>query len=273
MASTNGIAQTALDTYRSVSRASSSSHSSAATVDEPTRERCDKSLSDKPVCLKHGRFRTLDGGQVNQESLFYLAYGSNLSAETFLGRRGIRPLSQINVLVPSLKLTFDLPGIPYTEPCFANTSKRHETSSRETYFTHCSTSTNEKTPLLRSTQDGGQDFHDATSYHKTRWHKPLVGVLYELTVPDFAHVLATEGGGAAYQDIVVECYPIAANPSPPTVPEHPTNPPIMGHTLFAPAPPPPKTPPGDDPPPDKPPEEGGGRYARPDPNYAQPSAR
>ena len=60
----------------------------------------------------------------NEKTVLYLAYGSNLSAETFKGNRGIRPLSAVNVHVPSLNLTFDLAGIPYIEPCFANTQYR-----------------------------------------------------------------------------------------------------------------------------------------------------
>ncbi|KAK6516403.1 hypothetical protein TWF506_006313 [Arthrobotrys conoides] len=61
-----------------------------------------------------------------KESFKYLAYGSNLSAETFLGRRGIKPLSQVKVRVPSLTLSFNLAGIPYKEPRFANVRPREE---------------------------------------------------------------------------------------------------------------------------------------------------
>ena len=99
-------------------------------------------------------------------SLIVLGYGSNLSAETFRGKRGIRPLSQVNVVVPEIALAFNLPGVPYSEPCFANTVYRtveDETSSKHT-----------------------------DEYHKDRWHKGLVGVVYEVTKEDFAHIIATE---------------------------------------------------------------------------------
>lgn len=185
----------------------------------------------------------------------YLAYGSNLSRETFLDRRGIRPISQINVFVPSLRLTFDLPGIPYVEPCFANTFRRspHDSSLNE--------GPNEKSHLVFRKPE----------YHKERWHKPLVGVLYTLTSEDYARVIATEGGGAAYHDITIPCYPLAPNsPSVPSEPDQNAKA-VVGHTLLAPTPAPPSEP--GDPPPKKPPSEGGGRYARPDPNYAQPSSR
>ena len=125
-------------------------------------------------------------------------------------------------------MTFDLPGIPYTEPCFANTARRDTTSTN---------------PVA------------AEDYHKDRWKKGLVGVVYEVTPSDYAHIIATEGGGTTYNDILVTCYPLEAGSQ--DVPEHPTTTPFKAHTLFAPPPTP-----GDK-----------GRFDRPDPSYAQASAR
>ncbi len=198
----------------------------------PTSKRRYESLSETPfdtaqlvdeICRNDEAAR--------KDTVLYLAYGSNLSAETFKGARGIKPLSQVNVLVPSLELTFDLPGIPYSEPCFANTRYRKRSCEPE-------------------------------DYHKDRWHKGLIGVVYEVTKADYATIIATEGGGSGYQDIVVQCYEIPAGTK--TVDPHPATAPFKAHTLFAPYLPPsePGTPP-----------EGGGRISRPDPSYAQPSAR
>lgn len=187
-----------------------------------------------------------------QKTVLYLAYGSNLASETFLGNRGIRPLSQVNVYVPELKLTFDLPGIPYGEPCFAVTRFRDTTSGNAGDNEHDS----EKSPLV-SRQE----------YHKDRWHKPLIGVVYEVTLTDYAHIIATEGGGRGYQDVLVTCYPFPKdyNPSD-TVPDHPDTTPFQAHTLLSPAR-------GDN--------DDNSRcrwktqtpLLRPDPCYAQPSAR
>ncbi|KAI9739671.1 MAG: hypothetical protein M1834_006389 [Cirrosporium novae-zelandiae] len=167
----------------------------------------------------------------SQETVLYLAYGSNLCAKTFQGTRGIRPLSQINVVVPELVLTFDLPGIPYLEPCFANTRYRNQKSL--------------------TTPD----------YQETKWEKGLVGVVYEVTKKDYAHIIATEGGGASYQDILVDCYPLE---NAKIIPDNPTNKPFKAHTLYCPAMPPT---------PSTPSPSNNGRSARPDPNYAQPSPR
>jgi hypothetical protein len=162
-------------------------------------------------------------GTGHKDTVLYLGYGSNLSAETFRGKRNIKPLSQINVVVPALSLAFNLPGIPYTEPCFANSRYRDAVP-------------NEK-PL------------QPDDYHKDHWHKGLVGVVYEVTRADFVHIIATEGGGSGYQDVVVDCYALSSNPRD-KVPSTAAGQPFKAHTLFAPA-----------------------MDGRPDQSYAQPSAR
>jgi hypothetical protein len=171
------------------------------------------------------------------KTILYLAYGSNLSAETFKGARGIVPISAVNAHIPSLSLTFDLSGIPYTEPCFANTKYR----------------------------DPSTDVPKHGEYHKDRWHKGLIGVVYEVTPEDYRTIIATEGGGASYQDVVVPCYTLPSGGT--IVDPHPSGTPFNAHTLLQPR---------------HEPEESkerrivktaDGRLPRPDPSYAQPSAR
>lgn len=168
-----------------------------------------------------------------EETVLYLAYGSNLCRETFRKKRGIKPLSQVNVVIPELVMTFDLPGMPYTEPCFSNTRYRRAAGSNHRFEA--------------AVKEG---------YHKDDWHKGLVGVVYEVTLADYVHIIATEGGGASYQDVLVDCYALPDDPSVP-VPIVPSGISFKAHTLFAPAAPASK----------------GGRPTRPDPSYAQPSPR
>lgn len=201
----------------------------------PSTQRQHDSLKETAVNLHS----SLDA--VSPRTVLYLAYGSNLCAETFQGKRGIRPISQLNVLVPELTLTFDLSGLPYLEPCFANTRYRSQKVSEEDA---------EKTsvPPLRSPK-----------YHKTRWGKGLVGVVYEVTREDFARIILSEGGGASYEDILVECYELPLGED--IVPAQPTVQPFKAHTLLSPS-----YPNSSDVP-------VGARRSRPDPNYAQPSKR
>jgi hypothetical protein len=203
-------------------------------VPQTSQDRLDASLTEPPLnaaSLTQTSIRTSDE---KQKTVLYLAYGSNLCNETFRGVRGIKPLSQVNVVVPSLRLTFDLPGIPYTEPCFANSAARDPESQSHT-----------------------------ADYHKDRWHKGMVGCVYEVTMSDYAHIIATEGGGASYEDILVDCYPLPGGID--VVPSIPATPAFKAHTLFAPV---------ESSPPARPTTpHTTAHFGRPDPSYAQPSAR
>ncbi|BDD55837.1 hypothetical protein MPDQ_004891 [Monascus purpureus] len=164
----------------------------------------------------------------SEKTVLYLAYGSNLASKVFLGRRNIKPLSQVNVLVPELRLTFDLPGIPYHEPCFAGVQFLH--ASEQSIGKN-----GEKTQIM---ENASEKFRLLTGqyYHKDHWHKPLVGVVYEVTPSDYARIIATEGGGQSYKDVVVTCYPFPKVYDPmDAVPDRPTTQPFKAHTLLSPA--------------------------------------
>ncbi|KAI1815317.1 hypothetical protein GGS20DRAFT_576214 [Poronia punctata] len=149
-----------------------------------------------------------------KKTILYLAYGSNLSAQTFLGMRGIRPLSQINVSAPAFDLVFNLPGMPYMEPCFANTRPRQIPNNTPTPAAST-------TQLLLSPSDRGPT-----------WSKGVYGVVYEVTPEDYATIIKTEGGGQGYQDVLTPCFEL---PPDLHVPEKPVVPrPFLAHTLYAP---------------------------------------
>ena len=213
------------------------------TLPSPSIQRRIDSLKDTAVDLSSSLDFRPPGFQVNSQTVFYLAYGSNLCAETFQGKRSIRPISQVNVLVPELVLTFDLAALPYLEPCFANTRYRSQKSFKED---------NEKASLLPPGLTG-------RDYHKTRWRKGLVGVVYEVTREDFARIISSEGGGAGYHDILVDCYELPVGED--IVPTYPNSQPFKAHTLLWPC-----VSPGSDAPRNV-------RRSRPDPNYAQASRR
>lgn len=224
----------------------------------------------------------------NARTYLYLAYGSNLSAETFLGVRGIRPLSKVNVSAPAFDLTFDLPGIPYREPCFANVAPRKhlpdppKPPQRPPQFP----------PPPPSRNDDDNDIEKAGLFpslppRAPTWSKGLIGVVYEVTSEDYATIIRTEGGGAGYLDVQT---PVVALPAPIAVPEKPSIPevprPFLAHTLYQPRLPdaPPDNGNGDernhnddDNAPDKPKNKWWYKFVapvrRPEPDYAQASAR
>ncbi|KAK3329842.1 hypothetical protein B0H66DRAFT_469028 [Apodospora peruviana] len=182
-------------------------------------------------------------------TVLYLAYGSNLCAETFLGRRGIRPVSQVNVSCPSLRLTFDLPGLPYLEPCFANTAPRKVPKTPPKLPPDIPDLPKPPQPpqpqpdlpdLPPGTKPPHWHWDTSSSPAAARgnnappvWDKGLIGVVYEVTKADYAKIIQTEGGGAGYHDILVPCLPLPASVG---VPERPPQVPIpfLAHTLYAP---------------------------------------
>ncbi|KAJ5267657.1 hypothetical protein N7478_010465 [Penicillium angulare] len=201
---------------------------------------------DQDVCLPEKIALQEDAGQglpetYGEETVLYLAYGSNMAAQTFLGMRGIKPISKIPALIPELYLTFDLPGLPYAEPCFAGTNYRDpdslpDQSSESEYDTEEDMSLvteseflSEKAPLVQS-----KALRSSESQQK--WNKPLIGVVYEVTLKDYAKIIATEGGGRGYRDVVVDCFPFAEDyTSTNPVPYHPSTQPFKAHTLLSPA--------------------------------------
>lgn len=167
-------------------------------------------VSSIPKTSKERLAYAATGGVAHHKSsststVLYLAYGSNMNAQTFLGVRGIRPLSQVNVSAPSLRLTFDLPGIPYREPCFANVSFRKVSEK----------AASRQNELVHQTMD---------------WDGGLVGVVYEVTQEDWRNIMRTEGAGSSYKEILVPCFPISPKETLPT--DGPQS--FLATTLYAP---------------------------------------
>jgi len=136
------------------------------------------------------------------KTLYYLAYGSNLSSSTFLGRRGIRPLSATNVLCPGQILVFDLDGIPYWEPCFANI--REVPQDEQVKLQQRIAAAGSPEQVVREYMTELENL--AASGNGEIWKNALIGVVYEVTEEDFATIIRTEGGGAGYKNVEVDCY-------------------------------------------------------------------
>lgn len=166
-------------------------------------------------------------GYIKQKTIHYLAYGSNLSSTTFRGRRGIKPLSATNVLCPGKVLTFDLDGIPYWEPCFANIREALPKGQEKIQGRTSAAESPEK--IVQQYMSELEQL--AATGSGEVWKNALVGVVYEVTEPDFATIIKTEGAGIGYKDIEVECFVLPpadekGNIGPVTI--------IRAHTLCAP---------------------------------------
>jgi gamma-glutamylcyclotransferase (GGCT)/AIG2-like uncharacterized protein YtfP len=55
-----------------------------------------------------------------QQSMWYFAYGANMSSGVFEGRRRMRALDKRTGRLDGYRLAFNQPGIPWIEPAFAN---------------------------------------------------------------------------------------------------------------------------------------------------------
>lgn len=97
---------------------------------------------------------------------WYFAYGSNMCSSVFLERRGIRPLKTAVATIPGYILCFEVPGVPYLEP--AQGSIRRYRSPKA---------------------------HDSLD---------VIGVAYLITSKDMSRIRATEGGGIAYKEVLLE---------------------------------------------------------------------
>ncbi|KAK1450329.1 gliotoxin biosynthesis protein GliK [Colletotrichum melonis] len=211
---------------KSIPRTSPSRLAAAAAAASPDSSSNDASSTPTALALA-----------AEQTSVLYLAYGSNLSAETFLGARGIRPISQVNVSAPGLSLVFDLPGLPYTEPCFANSAPRKIPNLPDPSDPPKFPPVPPLPPPSAASNQTKREKNNNTipTTPDLGWDKGLIGVVYEVTPQDYATIVATEGGGSSYKDILTPCIPLPPRVSVPEKPPIDIPRPFLAHTLFSPS--------------------------------------
>jgi len=110
---------------------------------------------------------------VKSKTLWYFAFGSNLSPAVFEARRKIDPLQAWPAVVKGYELVFDLPGFPPFEPSFANLSACEH-----------------KLP-------DGEECHSCVVH----------GVVYRISEEALDHLHMTEGGPENYKLEQVFAYP------------------------------------------------------------------
>lgn len=120
----------------------------------------------------------LKAGALGDKPLWYLGYGSNMKSSSMDGRK-ITPLATKIVNVPTHYVTFDVFGIPYSEPCYASIEEFPDGISGNIQLIH------------------GNDCFQVPS---------LWGVAHLLTPSDFHRLLVTEGSGVVYNIVEVQAY-------------------------------------------------------------------
>jgi gliotoxin/aspirochlorine biosynthesis gamma-glutamylcyclotransferase len=55
-----------------------------------------------------------------RSAVWYFAYGANMSSASFSGIRKVRPIDVVPAVIDDYALSFDLLGVPYSEPAVAN---------------------------------------------------------------------------------------------------------------------------------------------------------
>lgn len=115
-------------------------------------------------------------GPRGSQGTWYFAYGSNMKSSCMEGRK-IAPLAQRNVQIPTHYVTFDIFGIPYSEPSYASIEEFPPGSKAALKL----------------------------SWGSREWTVPAAcGVAYLLTAADAHRLLVTEGSGVVYDLIMVE---------------------------------------------------------------------
>lgn len=112
-----------------------------------------------------------------QGTLWYFGFGSNMKSST-MKARGIDILDARTVKVPSYVLTFDVFGLPYSEPSMASIASYH-TSPVHTRH--------------------GAEIDNPPDVH---------GIAFLITAKGFKRLIASEGGGVAYKEIMVTGVPV-----------------------------------------------------------------
>jgi len=115
---------------------------------------------------------------LGNEPRWYLGYGSNMKASSMDDRK-ITPIATKVVNVPTHYVTFDIFGIPYSEPCYAS---------------------------IEEFPDGGNGKLQVIHGKRCLQVPSIYGIAHLLTPSDFHRLLVTEGSGVVYDIIQVEAF-------------------------------------------------------------------
>ncbi|KAL7952874.1 non-ribosomal peptide synthetase [Trichoderma compactum] len=113
-----------------------------------------------------------------EQHIWYPGYGSNMKASSMKARK-ITPLATRIVNVPTHYVTFDVFGIPYSEPCYASIEEFPNGGTGKRQLLHGDT----QIPV-----------------------PSLCGIAHLLTAVEFHRLLVTEGSGVVYDIVKLQAY-------------------------------------------------------------------
>lgn len=108
------------------------------------------------------------------DSVWYFAYGSNMRSSV-MANRGMTPLDKVLVKIPTHVLTFDIFGMPFSEPSMASIAPKSQVTTDT---------------VLRLGPPAELP--------------PIHGIAYLITRADYVALVKSEGGGSAYREIAIE---------------------------------------------------------------------
>lgn len=142
-----------------------------------------------------------NNGDNGEALVWYLAFGSNMASSTLTGRRRVAPLRSLPAIVPRHALSFDMLGLPFSEPAFAVLQRLREDGGGRAP---------QPQPWwpaeLRSRRRRAAPAAAGTSRDLVAPPRPpptAHGVLHLVTLEDWRRVLASEGvlgGGGEGQE-------------------------------------------------------------------------
>ncbi|KAF9971799.1 hypothetical protein BGZ73_005148 [Actinomortierella ambigua] len=138
----------------------------------------------------------------DQDTVWYLAYGSNMDPSVLTGRRKITPIESVAVKVPDYWLSFDIAGVPFVEPCFGSILKKDKSRLDDREYAY----------EVYTRTRYGTEFRWDPKNPEASYPPDLQGVIHRITVADWQQVIRTEGGWGhdiptGYDMIDVECFP------------------------------------------------------------------
>ncbi|KAI9506143.1 hypothetical protein BX070DRAFT_232298 [Coemansia spiralis] len=146
-----------------------------------------------------------------EEKVWYLGYGSNMSSKVLSGRRQVFPVESLPVVVKGYQLTFDMAGLPYWEPGFGTIQPVNTKSNSADHIIADGLDSTDasKRRLLDGIARNEYSAKEGERMPDCQAGSPLHCIAHLITRKEMDHIINTEGGNGhpdfGYQVVEVEC--------------------------------------------------------------------